>query len=69
MDKASRTMPKKEGEIRGRKLVPAREKSRLVRPIKFKDLLIAPQDLEIDMKESDKNLRREREENDERLSR
>jgi len=56
-----------EGEIRGRKLDPARGKIRLVRPIKFKDLLITPQDLGIDMKELDADLRREREESDERL--
>jgi len=48
-----------EGEIRGRKLAPAREKVRLVRPVKFKDRLIAPQNLEIDMKQLDKDLRRE----------
>jgi hypothetical protein len=56
-----------EGEIRGRKLVPVREKIRVVRPIKFKDLLIAPQNLEIDLAQADEELRREREERDERL--
>jgi bifunctional DNA-binding transcriptional regulator/antitoxin component of YhaV-PrlF toxin-antitoxin module len=55
------------GEIRGRKLAPVREKVRIVRPIKFKDLLIAPQNLEIDLEQLDDELRREREERDERL--
>jgi bifunctional DNA-binding transcriptional regulator/antitoxin component of YhaV-PrlF toxin-antitoxin module len=46
-----------EGEIRGRKLVPVRKKVRLVRPVKFKDLLIAPQNLGIDMKQLDEEFR------------
>jgi bifunctional DNA-binding transcriptional regulator/antitoxin component of YhaV-PrlF toxin-antitoxin module len=50
----------KAGEIRGRKLVPVRERVRLVRPVKFKDLLIAPQNLEYDMNQLDEDLRRER---------
>jgi bifunctional DNA-binding transcriptional regulator/antitoxin component of YhaV-PrlF toxin-antitoxin module len=49
-----------EGEIRGRKLVLVREKVRRVRPIKSKDLLIAPQNLEIDMKQLDEELRHNR---------
>jgi hypothetical protein len=56
-----------EGEIRGRKLVPVREKVRVVRPIRFKDLLIAPQNLDVDLDRLDGELRREREERDERL--
>jgi bifunctional DNA-binding transcriptional regulator/antitoxin component of YhaV-PrlF toxin-antitoxin module len=56
-----------EGEIRGRKLVPVRERVRVVRPIRFKDLLIAPQNLDIDLKRLDEELQREREERDERL--
>jgi bifunctional DNA-binding transcriptional regulator/antitoxin component of YhaV-PrlF toxin-antitoxin module len=55
------------GEIRGRKLVPVREKIRVVRPVKFKDLLIAPQSLQIDLDRLDEEIRREREECDERL--
>ena len=38
-----------EGEIRGRKLVPLRESVRLVRPVKFRDLLIALQNLGIEL--------------------
>jgi len=56
-----------EGEIRGRKLVPVRENVRVVRPIRFKDLLIAPQNLEFDLERLDEDLRLEREERDERL--
>jgi hypothetical protein len=56
-----------EGEIRGRKLVPIREKARVVRPVRFKDLLIAPQNLEVDLDQLDEELRREREERDECL--
>lgn len=52
------------GEIRGRKLAYVREKVRLVHPVKFKDLLIAPQNLGIDLDRMDEELRREREEND-----
>ena len=55
------------GEIRGRKLVPVQERVRIVRPVKFKDLLIAPQNLEFDINQMDEDLRREREESDERL--
>ena len=55
------------GEIRGRRLAPVRERSRIVRPVKFKNLLIAPQNLEIDMDRVDEELRREREDRDERL--
>lgn len=51
-----------EGEIRGRRLAPAPEKIRVVRPVKFKDLLIAPQNLEIDLDRVDEELRQEREE-------
>ena len=56
-----------DGEIRGRKLVPARERVRTVRPVRFKDLWIAPQNLKVDLNRMDEELRREREENDERL--
>jgi len=56
-----------EGEIRGRKLVPACEKVRITRPVKFKDLLIAPQNLEIDLDRLDEEFRREREERDEHI--
>jgi bifunctional DNA-binding transcriptional regulator/antitoxin component of YhaV-PrlF toxin-antitoxin module len=55
------------GEIRGRKLAPVRERVRLARHVKFKDLLIAPQNLAIDLDRLDEDLRREREERDERL--
>ncbi len=55
------------GEIRGRKLVARQQKIRVVRPVKYRDLLIAPQSLEIDMKRLDAELRREREARDERL--
>jgi bifunctional DNA-binding transcriptional regulator/antitoxin component of YhaV-PrlF toxin-antitoxin module len=56
-----------EGEIRGRKLVPVREKVRVVRPVRFKDLLIAPRDIEVDLDRLDEEIRREREEGGERL--
>jgi bifunctional DNA-binding transcriptional regulator/antitoxin component of YhaV-PrlF toxin-antitoxin module len=56
-----------EGEIRGRKLVPVEGRFRLVRPVKFRDLLIAPQNLEIDLDQMDEDLRLERKESDERL--
>ena len=56
-----------EGEIRGRKLFPVRQSVRLVRPVKFKDLLIAPQNLEINLDRLDEELRRERVARDERL--
>jgi hypothetical protein len=49
------------GEIRGRKLVALRGKKRFVRPVKFKDLLIAPQNLEIDLNQMDRDIKRERE--------
>jgi bifunctional DNA-binding transcriptional regulator/antitoxin component of YhaV-PrlF toxin-antitoxin module len=55
------------GEIRGRKLVPTRGKARIVRPIKFKDLLIAPQNLEFDLDQLDEELRKEQEEHDEHV--
>jgi len=56
-----------EGEIRGRKLIPAREIVRVVRPVKYKNLLIAPQNLEIDLGRLDEEIRQERQERDERL--
>ena len=56
-----------QGEIRGRKLVPVRKKARLVRPVRFKDLLIAPQNLEVDLDQLDEDIRREREDRDGRL--
>ncbi len=39
----------------------------MVRPVRFKDLLIAPQDIDIDLKRLDEEIRQEREESDERL--
>jgi hypothetical protein len=56
-----------EGEIRGRKLVPARDLVRRVRPVKFKDLLIVPGDVEVDLERMDEDLRQEREARDEHL--
>jgi len=56
-----------EGEIRGRKLAPIRQKVRVIRPIRFKDLLIAPQNLGVDLEQLDEEVQREREERDERL--
>jgi bifunctional DNA-binding transcriptional regulator/antitoxin component of YhaV-PrlF toxin-antitoxin module len=56
-----------EGEIRGRKLVPIRKKARIVRPVRFKDLLIMPQNLEIDLEQLDEDLRQEQKEGNERL--
>ncbi len=56
-----------EGEIRGRKLVAVREKTRKVRPVKFKNLLIAPQNLGVDLDRLDEELQRERLESDERI--
>ena len=55
------------GEIRGRKLVPERKTVRRVRPVKFKDLLILPQHLEIDLDRMDREFRQAREERDEHL--
>lgn len=54
----------KDGEIRGRKLVTARETVRRVRPVKFNDLLIMPPHLEVDLDRMDEELRQEREERD-----
>jgi bifunctional DNA-binding transcriptional regulator/antitoxin component of YhaV-PrlF toxin-antitoxin module len=56
-----------DGEIRGRKLVPAPAKAQTVRPVKFKDLLILPQDIEVDFNRLDQELRAAREERDEQL--
>jgi hypothetical protein len=56
-----------EGEIRGRKLVPIGENVRVVRPVRYHDLLILPQNLDIDLDRLDEDLRQEREEADERL--
>ena len=56
-----------DGEIRGRKLVPARDLVRRVRPVKFKDLLIVPGDVEVDLERMDDDLRQEREARDEHL--
>ena len=56
-----------DGEIRGRKLVPAPGKAKIVRPVKFKDLLILPQDIAVDFDQWDQQLRKEREERDEHL--
>jgi bifunctional DNA-binding transcriptional regulator/antitoxin component of YhaV-PrlF toxin-antitoxin module len=55
------------GEIRGRKLPSVPDKVHIVHPVKFKDLLIFPQDLEIDLDRMDEELQKEREENDEHL--
>ncbi len=49
-----------DGEIRGRKLVPAREIVQTVRPVRFKDLLILPQDIAVDLDALDKQLRQDR---------
>ena len=56
-----------EGEIRGRKLVPAETAVRKVRPVKFKDLLILPQTVEVDWGRMDEELRQAQEERGERL--
>jgi hypothetical protein len=56
-----------EGEIRGRKLVPSRGTTRRVRPVKFKGLLILPQDIEVNLERMDEDLRLEREARDEHL--
>jgi bifunctional DNA-binding transcriptional regulator/antitoxin component of YhaV-PrlF toxin-antitoxin module len=56
-----------DGEIRGRRLVPAEERARLVRPVKRKGLLMVPQNLQVDLDRMDEELRQEREERDERL--
>lgn len=56
-----------QGEIRGRKLIPARELVRRVRPVRFKDLLILPQRFQIDLDRMDADLRQEREALDEHL--
>ncbi len=56
-----------DGEIRGRKLVPAPVKAEKVRPVKFKDLLVLPQDLEVDFGGLDQEFRAARDERDEQL--
>lgn len=56
-----------DGEIRGRKLTPATGKVQTVRPVKFKDLLLLPQGIEVDLNELDQQLRDERAERDARL--
>jgi len=56
-----------QGEIRGRKLVPVRERVRVVRPVEFKDLQITPQNLNIKFDQLEEDLRREREDRDDRL--
>ncbi len=56
-----------QGEIRGRKLVPEREPVRRVKPVRFKDLLILPQHIEVDLDRMDEDLRQEREALDEHL--
>ncbi len=56
-----------DGEIRGRKLVPAPQKVRRVRPVKFKDLLILPQNVGVNLDRMDEELRQEREARDEQL--
>ncbi len=58
-----------DGEIRGRKLMSARENVQTVRPVKFKDLLILPQDIAVDLDALDKQLCQDRTERDERLLR
>jgi bifunctional DNA-binding transcriptional regulator/antitoxin component of YhaV-PrlF toxin-antitoxin module len=45
-----------EGEIRGRKLGSVRDRVRMVRPVRFKDLLIAPRDIEIDLNRLDEEI-------------
>jgi hypothetical protein len=56
-----------DGEIRGRKLVPAPAKAQTARPVKFKDLLILPQDIEVDYGALDRDLRASRNDRDEQL--
>ncbi len=56
-----------DGEIRGRKLAPVPVKAHKVRPVKFKDLLILPQNIEVDFEVLDQELRAAREERDEQL--
>jgi bifunctional DNA-binding transcriptional regulator/antitoxin component of YhaV-PrlF toxin-antitoxin module len=56
-----------DGEIRGRKVKGSDERVRKIRPIKFKDILILPQNLEVDLKQVDADLAAERDEEDERL--
>jgi len=56
-----------DGEIRGRKLVSAPGKTQLVQPVKFKDLLILPPDIEVDFEQWDRQIRDEKAERDERL--
>jgi bifunctional DNA-binding transcriptional regulator/antitoxin component of YhaV-PrlF toxin-antitoxin module len=56
-----------DGEIRGRKLISASAKAQSVRPVKVKDLLIFPQDLDVDLGGLDQELRAAREERDEQL--
>ncbi len=56
-----------DGEIRGRKLLPTREVVHVVRPVKFKDLLILPQDIEVDFDILETELRQAQDERDERL--
>lgn len=55
------------GEIRGRKLIPAVKRPRLVRPITFKDLLILPEHIEVDFEQVREDFSNERESRDERL--
>lgn len=55
------------GEIRGRKLSSSRQRARKVRPTPFKDLLILPSDIGVDLDQWDKELKEEREHQDERL--
>lgn len=47
--------------------MPALGKDQTVRPVKFKDLLILPQHIEVDFDEWDRQLRKDREERDEHL--
>jgi hypothetical protein len=57
-----------DGEIRGRKLTAtARRKPRKVRPVRFKDLLVLPQNLGVDLDFATKELREQRDLRDERL--
>jgi bifunctional DNA-binding transcriptional regulator/antitoxin component of YhaV-PrlF toxin-antitoxin module len=56
-----------DGEIRGRKLRASSARPRKVRPVKFKDLLILPQSLDVDFDQVAKDLASERDERDERF--
>jgi hypothetical protein len=57
----------KDGEIHARKMRKGSATVRRVKPKKFKDLLILPQNLQVDLEQLTTDMREEREERDERL--